>query len=281
MNISKKIFAFIKITRPINVAITFFVVVVAILISKNTELELSKIVLASLAAALVAAAGNIVNDIYDIETDKISHPNRILVMGIITKKEALFEYQFLNLIAVIISAYLSITLLIIVFVSIVLLFFYSYLFKQKPLIGNIIIAFLAGMAFIYGGLVSGNPVDAIIPALFAFLVNLIREIVKDIQDIEGDSKLNYKTFPILFGITKSKHLIVIITILLILSTLYPFITILYNIEYFIMIMGLVNPLLILCLKLLYDQKWISKLNTLSNFYKLNMIFGLAAIYFGK
>lgn len=281
MNFSKKIFAFIKITRPINVAITFFVVVVAILISKNTELELSKIVLASLAASLVAAAGNIVNDFYDVETDKISHPNRILVMGIITKKEALFEYQFLNLIAVIISAYLSITLLIIVFISIVLLFFYSYLFKQKPLIGNIIIAFLAGMAFIYGGFVSGNPLDAIIPALFAFLVNLIREIVKDIQDIEGDSKLNYKTFPILFGITKSKHLIVIITILLILSTLYPFITRLYNIEYFIIIMIFVNPLLILCLKLLYDQKWISKLNTLSNFYKLNMIFGLAAIYFGK
>ena len=77
MNFSKKIFAFIKITRPINVAITFFVVVVAILISKNTELEFSKIVLASLAAALVAAAGNIVNDIYDVEIDKISHPNRI------------------------------------------------------------------------------------------------------------------------------------------------------------------------------------------------------------
>ena len=180
MNFSKKIFAFIKITRPINVAITFFVVVVAILISKNTELELSKIVLASLAAALVAAAGNIVNDFYDVETDKISHPNRILVMGVITKKEALFEYQFLNLIAVIISAYLSITLLIIVFVSIVLLFFYSYLFKQKPLIGNIIISFLAGMAFIYGGFVSGNPLDAIIPALFAS--NLGDTIQKDYNE---------------------------------------------------------------------------------------------------
>ncbi|HEX7357639.1 MAG TPA: UbiA family prenyltransferase, partial [Ignavibacteriaceae bacterium] len=113
------------------------------------------------------------------------------------------------------------------------------------------------------------------------LVNLIREIVKDIQDIEGDSKLNYKTFPILFGITKSKHLITIVTIFLILSTLYPFITRLYNIEYLIIIMILVNPLLILCLKFLYDPKWNNKLNTLSNFYKLNMIFGLAAIYFGK
>ena len=202
-------------------------------------------------------------------------------MGIITKKEALFEYQFLNLIAVFISAYLSIMLLIIVFVSIVLLFFYSYLFKQKPLIGNIIIAFLAGMAFIYGGYVSGNPLSAIIPALFAFLINLIREIVKDIQDIEGDSKLNYRTFPILYGIFKSKQLIVITTILLVAFTFYPFIFRLYKIEYFIMIMVFVNPLLILCLKFLYDPKWINNLSYISNFYKLNMILGLAAIYLGK
>ncbi len=281
MNFSKKIFAFIKITRPINVAITFFVVVVAIIISGNVQSHLITIVLASLSAALVAAAGNIINDIYDVEIDKISHPKRILVLGVLTKKEALFEYRFLNLIAVIISAYLSITLLIIVVISITLLFFYSYLFKQKPLIGNIIIAFLAGMAFIYGGYVSGNPLSAIIPALFAFLVNLIREIVKDIQDIEGDSKLNYGTFPILYGISRSKQLIVIITILLVVFTFYPFIFRLYKIEYFIMIMVFVNPLLILCLKFLYDQKWNNKLSFISSFYKLNMILGLVAIYVGK
>ena len=74
MNLSKKIFAYIKITRPLNVLITFLVVVVAILISQSEQLELYTILLASIAASLVAAAGNIVNDIYDIESDKISHP---------------------------------------------------------------------------------------------------------------------------------------------------------------------------------------------------------------
>lgn len=281
MNFSKKIFAFIKITRPINVVITFFVVVVAILISGHVQSHLITIVLASLAAALVAAAGTIINDIYDVEIDKISHPNRVLVLGVLTKKEAWFEYGVLNILGFIISAYLSITLLIIVVISIALLFFYSYLFKQKPLIGNIIIAFLTGMAFIYGGYVSGHPLAAIIPALFAFLVNLIREIVKDIQDIEGDTKLNYRTFPILYGVSKSKQLIVMITILLVVFTFYPFIFRLYKIEYFIIIMVFVNPLLILCLKFLYDQKWLNKLSFISSFYKLNMILGLIAIYLGK
>ncbi len=88
MDISKKIFAYIKITRPLNVFITFLVVLVAILISQKDDLVTSFIVLASIAAALTAAAGNIINDIFDVETDTYSHPNRVLVQKYISKKEA-------------------------------------------------------------------------------------------------------------------------------------------------------------------------------------------------
>ena len=89
MNLTKKIFAYIKITRPINVIITFLVVVVAILISEKEQTELITIVLASLAAALTAAAGNIINDIFDIETDRVSHPDRVLVVGFAIQKRGL------------------------------------------------------------------------------------------------------------------------------------------------------------------------------------------------
>ena len=143
------------------------------------------------------------------------------------------------------------------------------------------IAFLTGLAFIYGGFASGNPVAAIVPAVFAFLINLIREIVKDIQDIEGDTKAGVITFPIKFGFKKSKILILIITISLILYTLYPFITELYKIEYFIVVMVFVNPLLILSLKFLFDSKKENNLTVVSNMLKLNMVLGLIAIYLGK
>jgi len=281
MNLSKKIHTYINITRPLNVLLTLFVVVVAILISQTNQIDISKIIFASLAAALVTAGGNIVNDIYDIETDRISHPDRALVQGLISKKEAFILYNIFNTLAIIVSSRLTDLLLIIVLISIIVLFTYSYRLKKIQLVGNIVIALLTGLAFIYGGFVSGNPVAAIVPAVFAFLINLIREIVKDIQDIEGDTKAGIITFPIKFGFKKSKILILIFTISLILYTLYPFITELYKIEYFIVVMVFVNPLLVLSLKFLFDSKKENNLSVVSYMLKLNMVLGLIAIYLGK
>jgi geranylgeranylglycerol-phosphate geranylgeranyltransferase len=280
MNLSNKIFAYIKITRPLNVLITFMVVVVAILISQTYQIYITTIVLASLAAAFVTAGGNIINDICDIETDRISHPERVLVLGLVSRKEAVYLYNFFNTVAIIISSRLSDFILIIVLVSIIILFIYSKFLKQLPLIGNVVVAFLTALAFVYGGIAANNPKAAIVPAIFAVLINLIRELVKDIQDIDGDTKLNFKTFPIKYGVQKSKFLILFIIVTLILYTLYPFVTQLYKIEYFIVVMLIVNPILILCIKLLYDKKQ-SRLSRVSNLLKIDMLFGLVAIFFGK
>ena len=281
MNLTTQILSYIKITRPINVLITFFVVVVAILISQKAQTDLYTILLASIAASLVAAAGNIVNDIYDIESDKISHPKRPLVLSEISKKEAWYLYIILNFISIYIAASLKPILLVIVITSAILLFIYSAYLKKLTLVGNITIAFLTWLAFIYGGYVTGNPAAAIVPAGFAFLINLIREIVKDIQDVEGDKKAGVTTLPIKYGFQKSKILIVMSTIILILYSLYPFITQLYKIEYFVVVMVFVNPLLILFLKFLYNSKKENNLSLVSNMLKLNMVLGLIAIYLGK
>ncbi len=281
MNLSKKIIAYINITRPINVIITFIVVVVAALISEKEQTELIVIVLASLSAALTAAAGNIINDIFDIETDRVSHPNRILVMDKLTIKAVLYEYVVINIVAALIALSLSPVLFIIVLLTIFLLFIYSYRLKRLPLIGNIIIALITGLAFIYGGLTADNPIAAVIPAVFAFLINLIREIVKDMQDIEGDSKIKLQTFPIRYGVVASKRLIIIILLILMFYTFYPFVTQQYKIEYFIVVMLIVNPVLVLCLKYLFDKSKENNLNVISKLLKLNMIIGLIAVYLGK
>jgi 4-hydroxybenzoate polyprenyltransferase len=280
MTISQKISNYIKITRPVNVIITFIVVVVAIFISQKEVTNTIFIILASISASLTAAAGNIINDILDLETDKISHPDRALVVDKLSKKEAWFYYLILNCASIIIAASLNSFLLIIVISVILLLFLYSVYLKRLPLIGNFTIAIITGLTFIYGGFAVNNPTAAIVPALFAFLINLIREIVKDIQDIEGDAKLNFKTFPILFGIKRSQQLIVLISVLLTGFTFYPFLTQLYNIEYFLIIMTLVNPLLVLSIKILFDKKE-NRYLIVSRILKLNMVLGLIAIWFGK
>lgn len=281
MNLTSKIFSYIKITRPINVIITFFVVVVAILISQTEQTSFYIIILASIAASLVTAAGNIVNDIYDVESDKISHPNRVLVLGMLSKKEAVYLINLLNIVAIIIASRLSEILFLLVILSSVVLFLYSFYLKKLPLVGNIIIAFLTGLTFIYGGFAANNPMAAIVPAVFAFLINLIREIVKDIQDVEGDLKLNYRTLPIKYGVDKSKQIISLVTFVLVGFTFYPFFTQNYKIEYFLIVMVFVNPLLILCLKFLFDEKRENRLPVVSNVLKLNMVLGLIAIYLGK
>jgi len=272
---------FIQITRPVNFAITFLSVIVAAAICIEGDYQVYKIILAAFSASLTLSAGNIINDIKDIETDKVSHPERPLAAGIITVNQAKKEYVLLTIIALLLSFFTNLPAFIIAITSTVLLFFYSYYFKKVPILGNIIVSILTGLVFIFGGVAVNNPLAAIVPAVFAFLINLIREIVKDMQDVEGDLKQGVITFPGKFGFNSSKLLVAELTVVLILVTLYPFIIRLYNIEFFILIMAVVSPLLVYNLKILFKDHSSSNLNRISNILKLNMFIGLIAILLGK
>jgi len=278
--LTEKLAAIIKIIRPINFLITFISVIVAAIISSPDKFSGLNVFLAALAASLVMASGNVINDIYDIGIDTINKPLRPLPSGSITIKEAYALYFIFIVTSIFISALVNEKALAIVLISILLLFFYSKYLKQIPLVGNITVAFLTGLVFIFGGVVVENPSAAIIPAMFAFLINLIREIVKDMEDVEGDTKSGVVTFPVKLGSQKSKIFISLITISVILYTLYPFITQIYKIEYFVVVMVIVNPILVYCLKILFEDHSVKNLKKVSNLLKLSMVFGLIAIYIG-
>ncbi len=106
-------------------------------------------------------------------------------------------------------------------------------------------------------------------------------MIKDIEDIPGDKKLGITTLPIKIGIHKTKHYLLIISAFLILCTFYPFITAKYKIEYFIFVMIIVNPILVYVIKSLFEDDSTQNLNKLSFILKLDMIFGLTAIFLGK
>jgi geranylgeranylglycerol-phosphate geranylgeranyltransferase len=278
--LTEKLTAIIKIIRPLNFLITFVSVIVAAVICLPDKIPGLDVFIAAFAASLVMASGNIINDIHDIEIDNINKPLRPLPSNEIKIKEAYGLYILLVIISIILSYLVSEVALIIVLISILLLFFYSKYLKQIPLVGNITVAFLTGLVFIFGGVVVENPSAAVVPAVFAFLINLIREIVKDMEDVEGDTKAGVITFPIKFGSRKSKLFISLITISLILYTLYPFITQLYRIEYFVVVMVIVNPILVYCLKILFADQSQKNMKRISNLLKLSMVFGLIAIYLG-
>ena len=276
----EKLTAIIKIARPANFLITFASVIVAAIISSPDKFSGLNVLLAAIAASFALAAGNIINDIYDIDIDKTNRPLRPLPSEKISVKEAYALYFIFIAASIFISATVNEKALAIVLISILVLFFYSKYLKRIPLVGNLIVAFLTGLVFIFGGVVVENPAAAIVPAVFAFLINLIREIVKDMEDVEGDTKAGVNTYPVKFGFQKSKYVILFISLMLILYTIYPFITQLYKIEYFVVVMAIVNPILVYCLKILFEDESVKNLKKISNLLKLSMVFGLIAIYLG-
>lgn len=269
------------ISRPINFILTFFVIFIACLISATDNYNYLIIILASLSGSIVASAGNIVNDYFDYEIDKINRPERVLPRHLITKNFALILFFIFSVISICIVSFISLAATIIVVLTITLLFFYSFYLKRLILIGNISVAFCTGLAFIFGGVVVNNWTYSIIPAAFAFLINLIREIVKDIEDIEGDSKNAIVTFPIKYGFKKTFFLVLTITVILIISTTIPFFYKLYRIEYFVVVMPVVNVLLVYILRELWRSQTKNNLRRISNLLKLDMLLGLIAIYLGK
>ncbi len=270
-----------KIIRPVNFLITFFSITVAALICATGLFPLSKIFLAALSGALAAASGNVINDIFDIEIDKINRPDRPLPSGRMSLKEAFILYFLLIIISLVSAYFINPAAFIIDLTALAILFFYSFRFKKIILIGNLIVAFLTALAFIYGGIAVGNFRDALIPALFAFLINFIREIVKDMEDIDGDLKNGISSFPHRYGFNRAKIIIVTLSLLLIAATFYPFILKIYGIEYLLIVAVFVDAVIIYILTILFKDDSPAGLSKISFILKLNMVFGLAAIYLGK
>jgi len=145
------------------------------------------------------AGGNSLNDYIDIEIDKTAHPERPLPGGEITPRTA----QIIGISGIIIACALSVAMLsvlvtVIVIIAAALMVSYEFLLKQRGFIGNITIAVLTGMIFLFGGAVVGNIGGNIIIAAMAALVSIGREIAKDIQDMDSDE--GRKTLPMMIGV---------------------------------------------------------------------------------
>ncbi len=276
----KKIASIVIISRPINFLITFASIIVAGIICSGKDYAYINILLAGISGALVASAGNIINDFYDIDVDKINRPDRVLPREFLSLKEAVRICFFFNSAAVIISIYINIYAVTIVLLSILIIFLYSYKLKNIPFLGNFVVAFFTGLAFIYGGIAVSNWTYAIIPAIFAFFINLIREILKDMEDAEGDRISDIQTFPLKYGFTASINLIYWLTVVLIILTTFPFFLKIYKIEYFIIIMTTVNLLLVYFLREVKKDQTKKNLSKMSKLLKLSMLLGLIAIYLG-
>lgn len=269
----------IKLIRPLNVVIAGISVLIAASLSSRFLFSPS-VVLAVFSAALITGAANIVNDIFDIEIDRINKPERILASGKMTVKKAWIAYGVLNMAALTFMATVNLPLFAIALFSALLLFFYSLYFKRTILIGNFIVSLVSGTAFIFGALAIDDWTVGIVPAVFAFLFHFGREVIKDLQDVQGDMAQYVVTFAGHFGKYKSVFLVNIIFASLILFLFAPFVLNRYNIYYIYIIgPGVATILLFVSILLWFknDPRWLGKISLL---LKIDMFIGLSAIYIG-
>ena len=175
---------------------------------------------------LIAAAGYIINDYFDIDIDNVNKPERLIVGKLIKRRWAMLLHLVLSFSGLFLTAVVSmhlnnLLLLGLNFLSVLMLLLYSSTFKKRLLIGNFIIsvltAWVVGVLFIaeirlddaaymqmnQAALGSIYKVT-LVYAGFAFIVSLIREVVKDMEDMEGDRRFGCKTMPIAWGIPSTK-----------------------------------------------------------------------------
>ncbi len=274
-----QIVAFIRLMRPLNGFITALSVCVGALTAGVFPPDLN-ILLAATSASLVAAAGYVFNDVLDLNIDRLNRPARPLPAGRISLKTATLGAQLLSLLGLSMAWWLNPTLGFFASVVAGSLFLYSVYLKVKPLWGNLMVAILAASAFPFGALAAGSWGRSWIPALFAFLFHLGREIIKDLEDLEGDRRNGAQTLPIRWGSARAGMLATIVFLSLVPVVLFPWFSGLYSWHYLLPAL-LVNALTGLALLKLWQVRFEPKDTKVSRLLTGGMILGLGTIVVGE
>jgi 4-hydroxybenzoate polyprenyltransferase len=252
-----------------------------------------------LATVLIAAGGYIINNIMDVETDEINKPKQLLIGKEISEAKAYNLYVGLTITGVAIGFYLSNIIfkpsaatLFILIAS--LLYFYATTLKQIPLIGNIVIAFIVGFSIfiinifqIFPNTDDSNRAEMstyfyiiLDYSIFAFLINFIREIIKDIEDVKGDKQNDIKTLAVTLGVKKTSYVVIV---LLLISTLlllnYTNTYLMKNSLYFAVVYGMIFIIapLIFCTIKTYNSLDSKDFKLISLLLKWIMFFGILSI----
>jgi len=261
--------------------------------------------LSLISTLLIAAGGYIINDYFDVKTDKINRPETVVIDVSIKRRWAMILHIVFNAIGLLIGVYLaikcnSLKLVLIQIISILLLWFYSTHFKKQLLIGNIVVSLLSAsipvLPVIYDYYLSVNSrlielvlfnsflkVLAIIVigySAFAFLTSFAREVIKDMEDYKGDVQTGCKTMPIVWGIITSKvvtFFTIIITIGLLFLACYKFFKEHQYMPIYYIIGAVIVPLFVL-LSLVLSAKTSVHFKRASLFLKFIMLSGISFTY---
>ena len=226
MNKFKAVITLIRLPNLVFILLTqlltyYAIILPAVLSAKHVAtLSTFYVALLCLSTVLIAAAGYIINDYFDIGIDAINKPEKVTIEKVFKRRTIIIWHITLNVVAIMIAAfiafyYVQLRLLTIQLICILLLIFYSTTFKRKLIVGNFSIAILTSLTLVTMAIY--EPQFELfnihfqhtkllwVYIFFSFIITFIREIVKDIEDVKGDTAQHCETIPLVWGIATAKH----------------------------------------------------------------------------
>ncbi len=233
-----------------------------------------------LSAMMIGSFGNAINDYLDREIDLINKPWRPIPSGRISAREALIGSIAMLVLGLTLSSMLPLTCFVIACIAAVILFLYSWKLKKLGFLGNLTVATLSSLCIVYGGLAaSAKTARYLLPAVYAFLVILGREILKGIEDVVGDRMHGVNTIAVKYGIRTATVVGFAILFSVVAISPLPYLLYDYNLLYLALaIIGVDIPVIIASLimrKPTPERAWRA-----TRLLKAPLICGLLAFYLG-
>lgn len=312
----KLLAAFFRMIRSLNLVFIAFTqllflycVIIPIFRQQGGQLPLPvsvpQVIWLVIASLLIAAGGYIINDYFDLNIDQVNKPRKMVVEKIIKRRWAIIWHLVLSMLGILISTYIAwktrVWWLAPANVACVIaLWFYSTTFKRKLLSGNIIISLLTAWTVMvigflfhykiitmidYRGMAPASKIMRItfLYACFAFIISLIREVIKDIEDMAGDEKYGCRTMPIVWGVNVSKvfvatWIIVLVAAVAIVQAYVLTFAWWWSALYCVLL--IIVPLVSI-LRRLYTAQLSEEFHKLSNWVKFVMLAGIVSMVFFK
>lgn len=204
-------FRLIRVQNLLIIILTQYLAVLFLLGTKDDwreRLTDPSLLLLALVTTLIAAGGYVINDYYDIRIDYVNKPERVVVSRTFKRREAMALHLVLSGMGMALGFYLHTCVGLIAAFSAALLWIYSVTLKKKPLIGNLVVAFLTSMTLILPAIYyQAQEILFYLYAFFAFGITLVREIIKDLEDVKGDAESGRQTLPVVLGFRRSKWIV--------------------------------------------------------------------------
>ena len=197
---------FFTITRPANAVVSGVTAIIAYLIATGTVIPSTVLLL--VIVTLITAAGNVINDYFDADIDRINRPERPIPSGSVSPMAARGFAVTLFLSGLLVAIFTPSLCLFIAVINTLILVLYAAKLKSMPVVGNAAVAYLTASIFLFGGAFAGG--DALVLMLplaaITFLATMAREILKDAEDVEGDAEGGADTLPIRIGIRSTSRI---------------------------------------------------------------------------